>query len=150
MNFNWQDIASNQTISWDSLDLACTSGIFNQLLPIPPSGVSRAQCIRRELIQSYVQIESGPLVGVPNNELVVKNQVVAVQETYYRVLLCPSGTESFYTKTPPFSLSTIGQRYILSDTTTLYFTWDGTSFFGYQPSNYIHGLVRDGRFTGCP
>jgi hypothetical protein len=149
MNFLWQEIADNQTISWDSLDLACLNGVFNQLLPIPPSGVDRAQCIRRELIQSYVQIESAPLSGVPNDELVVKSQVVAVQETYYRVLLCPSGTESYYTKTPPTSVG-IGQRYVLSGTTTLYFTWDGTSFFGNRPSNYIHGLTTVGRFTGCP
>jgi hypothetical protein len=150
MNFLWVEIADNQTISWDSLDIACNSEIFNRLLPMPPSGVDRAQCIRRELIESYVQIEPGPLVGVPNDELVVKSQVVAPPETYYRVLLCPSGTESFYTKTAPFSLSTIGQRYILSGTTTFYYTWDGTSFTGSRPSNYIPGLVRDGRFIGCP
>ena len=148
MNFLWQDIASNQTISWDSLELACLNGVFNQLLPIPPSGVNRAQCIRRELIQSYVQIESAPLSGVPNNELVVKSQVVAVQETYYRVIGC-ADSQYYYTKTAPTSVGT-GQRYKLTDTTTLYFTWDGTSFFGNRPSNYIHGLVTDGRFTGCP
>ena len=148
MNFLWQDIASNQTISWDSLELACLNGVFNQLLPIPPSGVDRAQCIRRELIQSYVQIESAPLSGVPNDELVVKSQVVAVQETYYRVIGC-ADSQYYYTKTAPTSVG-IGQRYKLTDTTTLYFTWDGTSFFGNRPSNYIHGLVTDGRFTGCP
>jgi hypothetical protein len=148
MNFLWQDIASNQTISWDSLELACLNGVFNQLLPIPPSGVNRAQCIRRELIQSYVQIESAPLSGVPNNELVVKSQVVAVQETYYRVIGC-ADSQYYYTKTAPTSVG-IGQRYKLTDTTTFYFTWDGTSFFGNRPSNYIHGLVTDGRFTGCP
>jgi hypothetical protein len=148
MNFLWQEIADNQTISWDSLDLACLNGVFNQLLPIPPSGVDRAQCVRRELIQSYVQIESAPLSGVPNNELVVKNQVVAVQETYYRVIGC-ADSQYYYTKTAPTSVGT-GQRYKLTDTTTLYFTWDGTSFFGNRPSNYIHGLVTDGRFTGCP
>jgi hypothetical protein len=148
MNFLWQEIADNQTISWDSLDLACLNGVFNQLLPIPPSGVDRAQCIRRELIQSYVQIESGPLSGVPNNELVVKSQVVAVQETYYRVIGC-ADSQYYYTKTAPTSVGT-GQRYKLTDTTTFYFTWDGTSFFGNRPSNYIHGLVTDGRFTGCP
>jgi hypothetical protein len=148
MNFLWQEIADNQTISWDSLDLACLNGVFNQLLPIPPSGVDRAQCVRRELIQSYVQIESAPLSGVPNDELVVKSQVVAVQETYYRVIGC-ADSQYYYTKTAPTSVGT-GQRYKLTDTTTLYFTWDGTSFFGNRPSNYIHGLVTDGRFTGCP
>ncbi len=148
MNFNWVDIADKQTISWDSLDFACNSEIFNRLLPMPPAGVDRAQCIRRELIQSYVQIESGPLVGVPNNELVVKEQLVAPPETYYHVFSCPYGLEDYYTKTPPFSPSTLQQRYVLNGTS--YFIWDGTSFTGSRPSNYMPGLVRDGRFTGCP
>lgn len=145
----WNSVASNQTVSWDSLDDACLNGFFNQLLPIPPSGVSRTQCIRRELIQSYVQIESAPLSGVPNNELVVKSQVVAVQETYYRLVGCSDGLY-YFTKVAPVLLTDIGQRYKLVDTTTFYFTWDGYSQVSYRPSNYIHGLVRDGRFIGCP
>ena len=149
MNFLWIDIAPNQTISWDSLDLACLSGEFNQLLPIPPSGVDRAQCIRRELIQSYVQIESGPLSGVPNNELVVKSQVVAPQETYYRLIGCADG-QYYFTKVAPPVLTAIGQRYALYGTTNLFFTWDGFSQVSYRPAGYIHGLVTVGRFTGCP
>ena len=144
------DIASNEVVTWNDLQEAIYSEIFEQLLPVPPSGTSGLRCVRRELIESYVKIDPTYLSGVPNNELVVKSQVVAPPETYYRVLLCPTGTESFYTKTAPFSLSTIGQRYILSGTTTFYYTWDGTSFTGSRPSNYIPGLVRDGRFIGCP
>jgi hypothetical protein len=150
MNFNWVDIASNQTISWDSLDLACNSEIFNRLLPMPPAGVDRAQCIRRELIESYVQIDPTYLSGVPNNELVVKSQVVAPPETYYKVFSCPSGLEEYYTKTPPFSLSTSQQRYYLDTTPRLYFYWSGDYFTGNRPSNYMPALIRDGRFTGCP
>jgi hypothetical protein len=145
----WVSVANNQTVSWDSLINACGNGFFNQLLAMPPSGVSVSQCVRRELIQSYVQIESGPLSGVPNNELVVKSQVVAVQETYYRLIGC-FDQQYYHTKVAPVSLLDIGQRYKLVDTTTLYFTWDGTSFFGNRPSNYIHGLERDARFIGCP
>jgi hypothetical protein len=150
MNFLWQDIASNQTISWDSLDLACLNGEFNQLLPIPPSGVDRAQCIRRELIQSYVQIESGPLSGVPNNELVVKSQVVAPQETYYRLIGCSDGLY-YFTKVAPPVLTAVGQRYgFPNNNPNLFFTWDGFSQVSYRPAGYIHGLELKGRFIGCP
>jgi len=146
---DWNSVASNQAVSWDSLINACLSGRFNQLLTMPPSGESASRCVRRELVESYIQIESAPLSGVPNNELVVRSQLVAVQETYYRLIGC-FDTQYYYTKVAPVSLLDIGQRYKLVDTTTLYFTWDGTSQVSYQPSNYIHGLVRDGRFIGCP
>lgn len=144
----WNSVANNQTVSWDSLEDACLNGFFNQLLTIPPAGVDRTQCIRRELIQSYVQIESAPLSGVPNNELVVKSQVVAVQETYYRLVGCADGLY-YFTKVPPTSVGT-GQRYALYGTTNFFFTWDGFSQFSYRPAGYIHGLVTVGRFTGCP
>lgn len=146
---NWVDVASNQTVSWDSLLNACQNEIFDQLLTIPPSGTSASQCIRRELIQSYVNIQSAPLSGVPNNELVVKSQVVAAQATYYRLVGC-FDQQYYYTKLSPGSVPTTGQRYKLVGTTTFYFTWDGTSFFGDRPSNYFPGLVLDGRFIGCP
>lgn len=144
---DWNSVASNQAVSYDSLQNAIYLEVFDQLLPIPAS----FQCIRRELIQSYVNIQSAPLAGVPNNELVVKSQVVAVQTTYYRVLLCPSGIETYYTKTPP-GVPTVGRRYKVDAGSGVffYFTWDGTSFFGDRPSNYFPGLVVDGRFIGCP
>jgi hypothetical protein len=145
----WVSVANNQTVSWDSLINACGNGFFNQLLAMPPSGVSVSQCVRRELIQSYVQIESGPLSGVPNNELVVKSQVVAVQETYYRLIGCADGLY-YFTKVAPPVLTAIGQRYALYGTTNLFFTWDGFSQFSYRPAGYIHGLVTVGRFIGCP
>jgi hypothetical protein len=145
----WIDIASTEVITWNDLQDAIYNEIFDQLLPVPPSGTSGLRCVRRELIQSYVNIQSAPLSGVPNNELVVKNQVVAAQATYYRVIGC-FNQQYYYTKTSPGSSPTTGQRYKLVDTTTFYFTWDGTSFFGDRPSNYFPGLVLDGRFTGCP
>lgn len=146
----WSDIASNEVITWDYLQFAIYSEIFEQLLPIPPSGATGLQCVRRELIQSYVNIQSAPLAGVPNNELVVKSQVVAAQATYYRLVGC-FDQQYYYTKTPPGPVPTTGQRYkLVSGANTYYFTWDGTSFFGDRPSNYFPGLVLDGRFIGCP
>lgn len=147
---NWVDVASNQAVSWDSLLNACQNEVFDQLLPIPPSGTSAFRCIRRELIQSYVNIQSAPLAGVPNNELVVKSQVVAAQTTYYRVIGC-FNQQYYYTKTPP-GVPTVGRRYKVDAGSGVffYFTWDGTSFFGDRPSNYFPGLVVDGRFIGCP
>jgi hypothetical protein len=148
---SWIDIANNEVITWNDLQIAIYSEIFEQLLPVPPSGTSGLRCIRRELIQSYVNIQSAPLSGVSNNELVVKSQVVAAQATYYRLIGC-FDQQYYYTKTPPGPVPTTGQRY-KSDAGSgifFYFTWDGTSFFGDRPSNYYAGLVTDGRFIGCP
>jgi hypothetical protein len=147
---SWIDIANNEVVTWDDLQSAIYSEIFEQLLPIPPSGTSGLRCVRRELIQSYVQIESAPLAGVPNNELVVKSQVVAPPATYYKVFSCPFALEEFYTKTAPVSLLDIGQRYYLDTTPRSYFYWNGDYFTGNRPSNYMPALIRDGRFTGCP
>ena len=107
----WINVASNQTVSWDSLKNACDNGVFLQLLPMPPSGEAWGRCVRKGLVQSYVDIQSSPLSGVPDNELVVKSQLVANAYTYYRLASCGGGADAWTRLAPPLGY---GQRYVLS------------------------------------
>jgi hypothetical protein len=145
----WINVASNQTCSWDSLQNACDNGFFLQLLPMPPSGQSALRCVRRELIQSYIEIEPGPLSGVPNNELVVKSQLVGVTYTYYQLTPCDGGAGAW---TRIFPTLGVGQRYILPGFTNRFFYYNGTSL-GPQipiPSGYNGSIQRVTGSTYCP
>lgn len=145
----WINVASNQTCSWDSLLDACNNGYFLQLLPMPPSGESALRCVRRELIQSYIEIESAPLAGVPNNELVVKSQLVAVQYTYYQLTSCGGGAAAWTRIAPTLGL---GQRYVLPGITPSFYYYNGTSQ-GPQtniPSGYNGSIQIVSGSTYCP
>jgi hypothetical protein len=145
----WINVASNQTCSWDSLQNACDNGFFLQLLPMPPSGQSALRCVRRELIQSYIEIEPAPLSGVPNNELVVKSQLVGVTYTYYQLTPCDGGAGAW---TRIFPTLGVGQRYILPGFTNRFFYYNGTSL-GPQipiPSGYNGSIQRVNGSTYCP
>ncbi len=145
----WINVASNQTCSWDSLQNACDNGYFLQILPMPPSGQSAGRCVRKELIQSYIEIQPGPLVGVPNNELVVKSQLVAIQYTYYQLTPCDGGAGAW---TRIFPTLGVGQRYILPGFTNRFFYYNGISQ-GPQvmiPSGYNGSIQIVSGSTYCP
>lgn len=145
----WTSVASNQTVSWDSLINACNNGYFLQLLPMPPSGVSASRCVRRELIQSYIEIQSAPLAGIPNNRLVVKSQLVAVQYTYYQLTSCGGGAAAWTRIAPTLG---IGQRYVLPGITPSFYYYNGTSQ-GPQtniPSGYNGSIQIVSGSTYCP
>jgi hypothetical protein len=145
----WTSVASNQTCSWDSLINACNNGYFLQLLPMPPSGVPASRCVRKELIQSYIEIQSAPLSGVPNNELVVKSQLVAIQYTYYQLTSCGGGAAAWTRIAPTLG---IGQRYVLPGITPSFYYYNGTSQ-GPQtniPSGYNGSIQIVSGATYCP
>lgn len=145
----WTSVASNQTVSWDSLINACNNGYFLQLLPMPPSGESASRCVRRELIQSYIEIQSAPLAGIPNNRLVVKSQLVAVQYTYYQLNACNGGAAAWTRIAPTLGY---GQRYILPSSTPVYYWYNGVSQ-GPQtniPSGYNGSIQIVSGATYCP
>jgi hypothetical protein len=145
----WINVASNQTCSWDSLQNACDNGYFLQILPMPPSGQPAGRCVRKELIQSYIEIQPGPLVGVPNNELVVKSQLVAIQYTYYQLTPCDGGAGAW---TRIFPTLGVGQRYILPGFTNRFFYYNGISQ-GPQvmiPSGYNGSIQIVTGSTYCP
>jgi hypothetical protein len=145
----WINVLSNQTVSWDSLKNACDNGVFLQLLTIPPSGVSASRCVTAGLIQSYVEIKSAPLSGVPNNELVVKSQLEAVSYTYYQLNSCNGGASAWTRIAPTLGN---GQRYILPSSTPVFYTYNGNSQ-GPQtniPSGYNGSIQIVSGQTGCP
>jgi len=145
----WINVASNQTCSWDSLQNACDNGFFLQLLPMPPSGESASRCVRKELIQSYIEISPVPLIGVPNNELVVKSQLQAIQYTYYQLTPCDGGAGAW---TRIFPTLGVGQRYILPGFTNRFFYYNGISQ-GPQvmiPSGYNGSIQIVTGSTYCP
>ena len=146
----WTSVASNQTCSWDSLINACNNGYFLQLLPMPPSGESASRCVRRELIQSYIEIQSAPLSGVPNNELVVKSQLVAIQYTYYQLTSCGGGAAAWTRIAPTLGY---GQRYIYPTyPSPQYYYYNGISQ-GPQtnvPSGYNGSIQIVSGATYCP
>lgn len=145
----WTSVASNQTCSWDSLINACNNGYFLQLLPMPPSGVPASRCVRRELIQSYIEIQSAPLSGVPNNELVVKSQLVAIQYTYYQLTACGGGAAAYTRIAPALGY---GQRYVLPGFSPTFYYYNGISQ-GPQtniPSGYNGSIQIVSGATYCP
>jgi hypothetical protein len=142
----WSAVADNQAISYQTLKDACDALIFLQIGSIPAPGKTLSQMVTAELIQSRVEIESSYLSGVPNNELVVKSQVVPVTRTYYRLTPCGSGG-TVYTRIFPTLTS---QQYINYSTGEKFYH-DGTSV-GPQtniPSGYNGSIQRVDGKTFC-
>ncbi len=157
MAISWANIPNNQVITFENLSDACYYGYFLELLPMPPQGVSPKKCIRAELIQSYVEIEPGPLEGTPPNQTVIKEKIVGKQYVYYKLQVCegPGSTEVppvAYTRLTP-TLGT-GHRYIIpSSFPFIYCTYMGPSYDtplqinippGYNPN------IQRTEQTGCP
>jgi hypothetical protein len=142
----WTSVASNQTCSWDSLINACNNGYFLQLLPMPPSGESASRCVRKELIQSYIDIQSAPLSGIPNNRLVIKSQLVANTYTYYQLNACNGGSAAWTRIAPTLGY---GQRYILPSGSPTYYWYNGYSQTT-LPSGYNGSIQIVSGATYCP
>lgn len=121
---SWAGIASNQSVTWENLQDACNNGIFLQLLSMPPSGVSAKKCVRKDVVQSYVEVQSSPLSGTASNQTVAKSKLVAISYTYYQLTSC-SGAAAAWTRIAP-TLGT-GQRYILPSSSPTYYYYNGTS-----------------------
>jgi hypothetical protein len=151
----WSDVADKQAISYNTLQSACDALVFLKLLNFPPDGKTGNQMIPAERIQSFVEIESAPLAGVPDNELVVKEQVVPVTRTYYKLIPCGAGGTA-WTRIPPTliggSTNILNKRYILFGSPNLYWKWEG-EFVGPQtsiPSGYNGSIQKIDNSIGCP
>lgn len=145
----WSGVASNQSVTFENLLDACNNGVFLQLLPMPPSGVSAKKCIRGDQVQSYVEIQSAPLSGTAANQTVAKSKIVAVEYTYYQLTPCGGGTTAWTRISPTLG---VGQRYILPSYTPTYYYYNGTSQ-GPQtsiPSGYNGSIQRVSGATYCP
>jgi hypothetical protein len=143
---SWASIANNQGVSWNSLIDAVSNNVFVQLLPMPPSGVSGTRLVTKTGALSYVDIQSSPLSGKTDNQIVVKSNLVAPSYTYYNLNNC-SGGAAAWTRIAP-TLGT-GQRYILPSSTPTYYTYSGVSQTT-LPAGYNGSIQIVSGQTGCP
>ncbi len=145
----WSSIPANQSITFENLKQACDNGTFLQLLPMPPSGVSAKKCIRKDQVQSYVDIQSSPLSGTAANQTVAKSKIVANSYTYYQLNSCNGGAAAWTRIAPTLGY---GQRYIYPGGGPSYYWYNGTSQ-GPQttvPSGYNGSIQIVSGATYCP
>ena len=143
---SWAGIASNQCVSWNNLIDAVNNNVFIQILPMPPSGVSGTREVTKLGAITHVDIQSSPLSGKTDNQLVVKSNLVASAYTYYQLNNC-SGGAAAWTKITP-TLGT-GQRYILPSGSPTYYYYNGISQTT-LPAGYNGSIQIVSGQTYCP
>jgi len=145
----WANLPNNQVVTFENLKDACDYGYLLQLLPIDSYNVNMKQCIRAELIQSYVEIEPGPLEGTPPNQTVIKNKIVGKEYVYYQLQGCNSADGTAWTRQVP-NLG-VGQQYVLPSSNPKFYTYTGT-FTPLQTilPNFYNGSIQKTQLMGCP
>ena len=143
---SWAGIASNQTVSWANLQDAVNNNVFIQIGLIPPTGIPSNREITKTGALSAVDIQSAPLAGKTNNQLVVKSNLVATAATYYNLNNCSGGAAAWTKITPTLG---VGQRYILPSSTPTYYTYNGVSQTT-LPAGYNGSIQIVSGQTGCP
>jgi len=143
---SWSGISNNQAVSWDNLQDAVNNNVFIKIGTIPPPGVSGSRQVTKIGALTTVDIQSSPLSGKSDNQLVVKSNLVATPATYYQLNNC-SGGAGAWTKITP-TLGT-GQRYILPSSTPVYYTYNGISQTT-LPAGYNGSIQIVSGQTGCP
>jgi hypothetical protein len=73
---SWSGISNSQTVSWDNLQNAVDNNVFIKIGAIPPSGVSGSRQVTKLGALTTVDIQSSPLSGKSDNQLVVKSNLV--------------------------------------------------------------------------
>jgi hypothetical protein len=143
---SWAGIASNQCVSWANLQDAVNNNVFIQIGLIPPPGIPSNREITKTGALSAVDIQSAPLAGKTNNQLVVKSNLVATPATYYQLNNC-SGGAAAWTKITP-TLGT-GQRYILPSGSPVYYYYNGINQTT-LPAGYNGSIQIVSGQTYCP
>jgi hypothetical protein len=123
---SWAGIASNQCVSLDNLINAVATGVFTALTTIP----SGSKQITKSEALTYVNIQTAPLAGKTNNQLVVKSNLQAPIVTYYNVISC-IGTSGIVKYNGPATL-TIGS-YVFTNTN---YTCNSISSVGTGPETF--------------
>jgi hypothetical protein len=141
----WSTIANNQTVSWDNLQNAVDNNVFIKIGAIPPSGVSGSRQVTKLGALTTVDIQSSPLAGKSNNQLVVKSELLATPATYYQLNNCSGGAGAWTKITPTLGF---GQRYILPSN-GVYYTYNGNSQTT-LPAGYNGSIQIVSGQTGCP
>lgn len=143
---SWAGIASNQCVSWNNLIDAVNNNVFVQLLPMPPSGVSGTREVTKLGALTHVDIQSSPLSGKTDNQLVVKSNLVATSATYYQLNACNGGPAA-WTKINP--VLGIGQRYVLPGMSPVFYYYNGINQTT-LPAGYNGSIQIVSGQTYCP
>jgi hypothetical protein len=134
----WSTIASNQTVSWANLQDAVNNNVFIQIGTIPPPGIPSNREITKIGALTTVDIQTAPLSGTADNQLVVKSELVATPYTYYQLFHCSGGAVAWTKITPVLG---VGQRYVLPNITPVFYYYSGVTSsvlpFGYNGSIQI-------------
>jgi hypothetical protein len=143
---SWAGLANNQCVTWANLQNAVDNNVFIQIGSIPPTGIPSNREITKLGALTTVDIQTSPLVGKTDNQLVVKSNLVATPATYYQLNNC-SGGAAAWTKIAP-TLG-VGQRYVLPSITPVFYTYNGTSQTT-LPAGYNGSIQIVSGQTGCP
>lgn len=143
---SWAALANNQTVSWADLQSAVNNNVFIQIGLIPPPGIPSNREVNKVGALTTVDIESTPLAGKTNNQLVVKSNLVATPATYYQLNNCSGGAAAWTKITPTLG---VGQRYILPSGSPVFYTYNGINQTT-LPAGYNGSIQIVSGQTGCP
>jgi hypothetical protein len=143
---SWSALADNQCVTWANLQSAVDNNVFIQIGLIPPSGIPSNREITKTGALAAVDIESSPLSGKSNNQLVVKSNLVAVAATYYQLNNCSGGAAAWTKIAPALGY---GQRYVLPGFSPTYYWYNGVSQTT-LPAGYNGSIQIVSGQTYCP
>ena len=143
---SWAGIASNQCVSWANLQDAVDNNVFIQIGLIPPPGIPSNREVTKLGALTTVDIQTSPLAGKSDNQLVVKSNLVATAATYYQLTNCSGGAQAWTKITPVLGT---GQRYVLPSGTPVFYYYTGTSQTT-LPSGYNGSIQIVSGQTYCP
>ncbi len=143
---SWAGIASNQCVSWANLQDAVNNNVFIQIGLIPPPGIPSNREITKLGALTTVDIQTAPLAGKSDNQLVVKSNLVATAATYYQLNNCSGGAAAWTKITPVLGT---GQRYVLPSGSPVFYYYNGVSQTT-LPAGYNGSIQIVSGQTYCP
>jgi hypothetical protein len=143
---SWAGLASNQCVSWANLQSAVDNNVFIQIGLIPPPGIPSNREITKIGALTTVDIQTSPLSGVADNQLVVKSELVASAYTYYQLTSCSGGAAVWTKITPALGF---GQRYVLPGFSPTYYYYNGINQTT-LPAGYNGSIQIVSGSTYCP
>lgn len=143
---SWAGIASNQAVSWANLQDAVNNNVFIQIGLIPPSGIPSNREVTKLGALTTVDIQTSPLSGKSDNQLVVKSNLVASAYTYYQLNNCSGGAAAWTKIAPALGY---GQRYVLPSGSPVFYWYNGVSQTT-LPAGYNGSIQIVSGQTYCP
>ena len=143
---SWAGISSNQCVSWANLQDAVNNNVFIQIGLIPPPGIPSNREITKLGAITTVDVQTAPLAGTADNQLVVKSELVPTAYTYYQLTNCSGGAAAWTKITPVLGT---GQRYVLPGISPVFYYYNGI-FQTTLPAGYNGSIQIVAGQTYCP